>query len=155
MPLQLPNGQEYKPGQPPEPAEDAPPIEAVPDGAEFPEGAVAPIPCVTAFIVYQLPDGRWQVSDDLDAPLVPERKAHLDDFTSGCATSLRDTHTQELINTMANTIGPAIVQNTVQNVMNNLPQAMMNFGQAVRQQGDAAKVTAQLAKDEARRAGRG
>lgn len=157
MPLQLPNGQTYTPPQPdaPEPAEEAlaDAQAALEDGTAEP---VAPemLPCVTAFIVYQLPDGRWQVSDDLDAPLVPERKPHADDMTSGCSTTLRDVQTQEVIAVMAGAIGPSIVQNTVNNVLNNIPQALSNFGQQIRSSAEAAKVAGQLEKDKLR-GGRG
>ena len=135
---------------PPEPAVDAPSIQAVPDGAEFPEGAVAPLPCVTAFIVYMLPDGRWQISDDLDVPLVPERKPHGDDFTAGCATVSRDVATQELISMFAQTLGPGIVQGTAQAVLNG----QMQLGKAMQEKMQNDKLAEQLEAERKRRGGR-
>lgn len=159
MPLQLPDGRTYFA---PEPAEETPvnTTEALDDARAALEDGTAelaapePLPCVTAFIVYMLPDGRWQVADDLDVPLVPDRKPHGDDFTAGCATTMRDVQTQETISTFGNTLGPSLVQAVVQNTLNNLPQAMLNFGQAVRQQGEAAQVAAKLEADRNRRVAR-
>lgn len=151
--LALGNGEMHEVGEPiPEQAlADA--QEALEEGTaeELPPG---PLPCVTAFIVYMLPDGRWQVSDDLDAPLVPERKCHADDLTAGCATTMRDVQTQEVIAVMAGAIGPSIVQNTVNNVLNNIPQALANFGQQIRSNAESAKIAEQLERDKARQARR-
>lgn len=147
--LELPGGQVHEVGQPV-------PDEALADAHEALEEGTAevevpgPLPCITAFIVYQLPDGRWQVSDDLDAPLVPERKCHADDLTAGCSTTMRDVQTQEVIAVMAGAIGPSIVQNTVNNVLNNIPQALANFGQQIRSSAESAKIAEQLERDKAR-----
>lgn len=42
-----------------------------------------PIEAVTAFIAYQLPNGRWESTGDLNAPLIPSRPATLDDIAGG------------------------------------------------------------------------
>lgn len=159
--LELPNGQMHQVGTP---VEEVPvnTTEALADAqAALEEGTATevpepqgPLPCITAFVVYQLPDGRWQIADDLDVPLVPERKPHGDDFTSGCATALRDVQTQEFAAIMAQAIGPSIIQNTVNNVLNNLPKAMMQFGQTIRDSAEANKVRQQLEKEQQARGGR-
>lgn len=147
MPLLGPNGQ---PVPTPEALADA--HAALEDGTAE-EAPAGPLPCVTAFVVYMLPDGRWQVSDDLDVPLVPDRTAHGDDYTAGCATVMRDVQTQEFGQVM-NVVGQGVVQATAQTVLQNLPQVMMQFGGAMRQQAEAAKVAADLEKDKLHRAGR-
>jgi hypothetical protein len=61
--------------------------------APAPEPAVSgPIPCVTAMVVYILPDGRTMVSDDLDVPLQPQRKPSGDELYSMAAIVLKDVH---------------------------------------------------------------
>lgn len=118
---------------------------------ETPPEPAGPIQCVTAFVVYQLPDGLWQVADDLDAPLVPERKAHGDDFTAGCATTLRDVATRETVQGIINSgLGQAIVQSTTQSVIAN----MGLIGQQMAQAQESATVAQKLEKDKLRRGGR-
>lgn len=45
----------------------------------------APQEVVTAFVVFNLPDGRWGVTDDLNAPLVPSRAPGPDDLIAGAS----------------------------------------------------------------------
>lgn len=149
MPLQLPNGQVYRPDQP----DTTTALEDAQTALEEGTAEVVPaepLPCVTAFIIYMLPDGRWQVSTDLDVPLVPERKPHGDDFTSGCATTMRDVATQETVQAAASIIIP----NVAQTILQNIPSVMLQVGQAVRQQTEADRVAEALAKDKQRRGGR-
>jgi hypothetical protein len=105
-----------------------------------------PLPCVTAFIVYQLPTGQWQVADDLDVPLVPERKAQFDDMTAGCSVTLRDVATQETAMAAANLIIP--------NTVNGVIQAQMEVGKKVMEAREAADIARKLEADKHRRGGR-
>lgn len=108
-----------------------------------------PIECQTAFVVYLLPDGQWQVADDLDIPLVPARKPHGDDFTSACATTMRDVATREvanLLNQQANVIIPNIVQGVVQTQMAMAAKAKEQF--------EAQAIAKQLEAEKHRRGGR-
>jgi hypothetical protein len=94
----------------------------------------------TAFIVFQLPNGLWQLATQVDAPLMPARNPQWSDLIGGLAVTARDVHTQE------------IAQQTAQATVN----AQFQLGQAVAQQRQQAQVQAQLAAeaDAQRRAGR-
>lgn len=135
MPLLGPDGQTLLSEVPP------------PDAEPVAEEAVAhaPIPCQTAFVVYLLPDGQWQVADDLDIPLVPERKPHGDDFTSACATTMRDVQTREVA---------ALIQQGVQSTVEGVIQTQMAMAAKAREQFEAQGIAKQLEKDRQRRGGR-
>lgn len=45
----------------------------------------APNRVVTAFLVFQLPNGQWLASEDIAAPIVPTRKPLPDDIIAGTA----------------------------------------------------------------------
>lgn len=108
-----------------------------------------PIECQTAFVVYLLPTGQWQVSDDLDIPLIPARQPHGDDFTSGSATVMRDVATREvagLLNEAANIIVPSTVQGVIQSQMQMAKQAI--------EQREAQTIAAKVEADRQRRGGR-
>lgn len=130
MPLLGPNGRPLNE----EPPADAEPVPAEPTG---------PVEATTAFVVYLLPSGEWQVSDDLDIPLVPGRKPHGDDYTSACATLMRDVQTKEvarLLTEAVNVIVPNTVQGVVQTQMHMAQQAMeAREGQKIAQQLEAEK----------------
>jgi hypothetical protein len=144
MPLLGPDGRPLDAA----PAEEL--LEATPDSADEEAAPPPPLPCVTAFIVYQLPTGQWQVADDIDVPLVPERKAHFDDMTAGCSVTLRDVATQEAAMAAANLIIPNTVQGTVQGVI----QAQMEVGKKVMEAREAADIAKKLEADKHRRGGR-
>lgn len=93
----------------------------------------------TAFIVFQLLNGLWQVATKIDAPLMPQRTFRLPDVIGGLAVTARDVHTRE------------IAQETAQAVVN----AQFQLGQAIAQQRQSAQVQAalQAEQDEARRRG--
>jgi hypothetical protein len=130
------------PGGRPEP--DPEDVTVTPEPAE-------PIECTTAFVVYQLPDGLWQVSTDIDVPLIPQREAHGDDLTSGCSTTLRDVQTRETAQAILNSdFGPAIVSSTTQSVIANMGM----IGQQMVKAKEEAAVTQQLQRDQQRRGGR-
>lgn len=134
MPLLGPDGQ---------PLSEVPPANAEP----VPE-PTGPIECITAFVVYQLPNGLWQVATDLDVPLVPQREAHGDDLTAGCSTTLRDTQTREVVQQIVNgDFGPAIVSSTTQSVI----ASMGLVGQQMIRAKEEADVAAALEKDKQRR----
>lgn len=139
MPLLGPNGQ---------PLSESPPPGAMPveEATSAPSEPTGPIECTTAFLIYQLGNGLWQVSDDIDLVLVPERKCHGDDITSACATIQRDAATREFVALAAQQLVPAIAQQVV--------QAQVQVAGAIRQQAEAAKVAQQLEEDKNRRAGR-
>ena len=127
MPLLGPNGQ---------PLSEAPPAGAEP----VPESG--PVQCVTAFIAYQTPDGKWSLSDDLNIPLVPSRKPHNDDYTAGCSVVLRDVQTHEMAN--------VVIPNTAQMVVN----AQMQMAQQAREQFETAQVRAKMEAEKVRAARR-
>lgn len=108
-----------------------------------------PVECVTAFVVYLLPNGQWQVSDDLDVPLVPGRKPHGDDFTSGCATTMRDVATREVAALLDGAIN-VIIPNTVQGVV----QTQMAMAAKAKEQFEANAIAAKMEQDKHRRGGR-
>lgn len=113
---------------------------------EATSGPSEPIPCITAFTVYQLPNGLWQVTDDINAPLVPERVCNSDDVTAGAAITVRDAATREVVTLIGQQIVPAIVQNVI--------QGQMQVAGAIRQQAESAKLAQQLEEDKKRRGGR-
>ena len=132
MPLLGPNGQ---------PLSEVPPENAEP----VPE-PTGPIEATTAFVVYLLPDGQWQVSDDLDIPLIPARKPNGDDFTGACAVVMRDVTTRETANLLqqqANVIVPNVVQGVI--------QSQMAMAQKAREAMEGQQIAAKL---EAERHGR-
>ena len=143
MPLLGPNGHPLS-EVPPENAEPVPHKEDVAVAAE-PTG---PIECQTAFIVYLLPNGQWQVADDLDLPLMPARKPHGDDFTSGCATTMRDVATREMSQLLSEAVN-LIVPNTVQGVV----QTQMAMAKQAKEQFEATAIAARLEQDKNRRGG--
>jgi hypothetical protein len=62
--------------------------DGAPIGAQPQPAANEPQPpkqVVTAFITYQLPDGRWTVTDDLTDVMVVMRKPSFDDLIAGSA----------------------------------------------------------------------
>ena len=130
MPLLAPNGQ---------PLSSAP--EPVPQDAPETPG---PIPCVTAFIIYQLPDGRWQAADDLDTPLVPGRKPVPDEIYAGASIVLKDALAAEAAITGANLI--------LSNVGKAVVQEQMNMGRQMAEPQANARIKQQI--DEAQQAGR-
>ena len=87
--------------------------EQTPAGSE-PVPDTGPIPCVTAYVLYMLPDGKWQVADDLNVPLVPERKPHGDDFTAGASVVLRDVQTSEVANIVIPNVAQAVINGQMQ-----------------------------------------
>lgn len=95
----------------------------------------------TAFVIFQLLNGLWQLAPEIGVPLVPERKPVFSDYMGGLAVSARDAHTQE------------IAQATAQATVN----AQFQLGQAVAQQRQNAAVQAQIEaeKDKNRRRGGG
>jgi hypothetical protein len=108
-----------------------------------------PVEAVTAFVVYLLPSGEWQVSDDLDIPLMPARKPHGDDFTGACAVVMRDVTTRETANLLqqqANVIIPNVVQGVV--------QTQMAMAEKAREQFEANAIAAKLEKEKRARGGR-
>ena len=130
------------------PLSEVPPPDAEPVPDET--AAPGPIECQTAFVIYLLPDGQWQVSDDLDIPLVPARKPHGDDFTSACATTMRDVATREtalLLQQQVNVIVPNVAQAVIQTQMAMAKQAKEQF--------EAQAIAAKLEKDKQARGGRG
>lgn len=138
MPLLGPSGR---------PLNEEPPADAVPVNTTEPEAPAGPLPCITAFIVYQLPNGQWQVADDIDVPLVPERKPHFDDMTAGCSVTLRDIASHEIAVAAANLIVP--------NTANAVIQGQMAMGQKMAEQREAQLIAAKLeAEQKARRGGR-
>ena len=126
MPLQAPNGQ---------PLSSAP--EPAPQDTAEPSG---PIPCVTAFVIYQLPDGRWQAADDLDIPLVPGRKPVPDEIYAGASIVLKDALAAEAAITSANLVLSNVGQAVIQEQMNMAQQmAEQQAARAVQQQMEADK----------------
>jgi hypothetical protein len=119
----------------------------VDEATSGPSEPTGPIECITAFVVYQLPNGLWQVSDDLDVPLMPERKCNGDDITAGAAITQRDAATREMIGLAVQQLIPAIVQNVI--------NAQMQLGQAIRNQQQQEVVQQKLESDKQRRGGRG
>jgi hypothetical protein len=107
--------------------------------------APEPVECVTAFIIYQLPDGRWQAADDLDTPLVPARKPVPDEIYAGCSIVLKDALAAEAAITSANLV--------LQNVGQAVVQAQMQVGQQMAQARQAKAVQEELEKQK-RQAGR-
>lgn len=75
MPLLGPNGQPI-PAQP-SPAEPKP---STPTQEETPQ---PPARVVTAFLVFQLPNGQWAASEDIFTPIVPSRAPQPDDLIGG------------------------------------------------------------------------
>lgn len=117
-------------------------------GLSYPE---CPIDAVTACVVYQLPDGLWQVSDELAIPLVPQRTVVPADVIGGLSVTLRDTQTREIVQGILNSdFGPAIVQSTTQSVIGN----MGLIGQQMAQAKESVTVAQKLEQDRARRGGR-
>jgi hypothetical protein len=108
-----------------------------------------PIECQTAFVVYLLPDGQWQVADDLDIPLIPARKPHGDDYTSGSATVMRDVSTREVAALLTEAVN-VIIPNTVQGVI----QGQMAMAAKAREQFEANAIAEKLEADKSRRGGR-
>lgn len=108
--------------------------------------AIAPPPeaieAQTAFVVYLLDNGQWQVSDDLDIPLMPKRKPHGDDFTSGAATVMRDVATRELA---------GLLQQQADVIVSGVIQTQMAMAAKAREQMEAQGIAKQIAKDQARR----
>lgn len=92
---------------------------------------------ITAFVIFQLPNGLWQLAPKVDVPLVPAREPRWSDYQGGLAVVARDAHTQEIATATANA--------TV--------QAQFQLGQAVAQQRQNAAIQAKLEsdKDAARR----
>ena len=105
-----------------------------------PGDAPEPIPCVTAFIIYQLPDGRWQAADDLDTPLVPGRKPVPDDIYAGASIVLKDALAAEAAITGANLI--------LSNVGKAVVQEQMNMGRMMAEQQANARVQQQMAESQ-------
>ena len=129
MPTLLsPNGQPLAPEPAPQDAPETP----------------GPIPCVTAFIIYQLPDGRWQAADDLDTPLVPGRKPVPDEIYAGASIVLKDALAAEAAITSANLV--------LNNVGKAVVQEQMNMGRQMAEAQANARIKQQL--DEAQQAGR-
>src|SRR6185312_7290330 len=93
------------------PLSESPPAdaEAISDPSTDGHDPTAPIPCITAMVIYLLPNGLWQLSDDLDVPLMPERKIHPDDVTGACAVIGRDAATREFVGLATNQLVPSIV----------------------------------------------
>jgi hypothetical protein len=80
---------------------------------------------------------------------VPERKPHGDDFTSACATTMRDVATREvavLLQQTAELLIPNIVQGVVQTQMAMAKKAQEQF--------EANAIAAKLEKDKHARGGR-
>lgn len=105
--------------------------------------------CITAFTPYLTHDGRWLISADLNDPIQPDRAPTDAEVIGACIVAQRDVQTQEAVNGAASIIIP----NVVQQVLQNLPNVMMQFGAAVKQQAEAQKVATQLEKDKKRRGG--
>lgn len=141
MPLLGPDGR---------PLNENPPADAEPVPDEVAEEAAitGPIECQTAFVVYLLPNGQWQVADDLDIPLVPARKPHGDDFTSGCATTMRDVTTREVAVLLQQQVN-VIVPNTVKGVI----ETQMAMAQQAREQMEAQGIARKIEADRTRRGG--
>jgi len=117
-------------------------------GLSYPQEAII---AETAFIVYQLPNGLWQVSDDLDIPLVPQRTTVPTDVVGGLSVTLRDTQTREIVQGIVQgDFGPAIVQSTTQSVI----ASMGMVGQQMAEARDKAAVAAKIEADRQRRGGR-
>lgn len=140
MPLLGPNGHPLS-EVPPENAEPVPDEEAI--------APAGPIECQTAFVVYLLPSGQWQVSDDLDIPLMPARKPHGDDYTSACATTMRDVQSRELAGLLDQAVN-LIVPNVVQGVV----QTQMAMAAKAKEQFEAQAIAQKLEADKHRRGGR-
>ena len=125
MPLLAPNGQPLAPEPAPQDAPETP----------------GPIPCVTAFIIYQLPDGRWQAADDLDTPLVPGRKPVPDEIYAGASIVVKDALAAEAAITSANLVLQNVGQAVIQEQMKMAQQmAQQQQSMAVRQQMEADKL---------------
>ena len=146
MPLLGPNGQPLSEFPPP----DAMPVDEATSAPSEAFDPTAPIPCITAMVIYQLPNGLWQLSDDLDVPLMPERKIQGDDVTGACAVIGRDSATREFVALAGNQLVPSIVQNVVQNVI----QAQIGAAQAFQQQAENKKIALKVEQDKQRRGGR-
>lgn len=103
----------------------------------YPEGEVE---VTTAFVVFLLPTGLWQLAPQVDAPLIPSRPPTYTDVRGGLAVTMRDIHTRE------------IAQQTAQATIS----AQFQVGQAVAQQRENAMLQQKLEadKDKARRGGR-
>lgn len=140
MPLLGPSGQ---------PLSEVPPPDAEPVPDEEAIAPAGPIECQTAFVVYLLPDGQWQVADDLDIPLMPARKPHGDDYTSACATTMRDVATRELAGLLNEAVN-VIIPNTVQGVV----QTQMAMAQKAKEQFEANAIAQKIEADKNRRGGR-
>lgn len=110
---------------------------------DYPEG---PVRVVTAFIIYQLPDGLWQAATDLDIPLVPERSTISSDVIGGLSVSLRDVSTQEIVQQTANAVIPNVIQGVVQTQMAMAAKAKEQF--------EANAIAAKMEQDKHRRGGR-
>jgi len=110
------------------------------DNFHYPYSDSREVECVTAFVVFQLPNGLWQAVPDAKAPLIPQRQSVQEDIIGGSAVTMRDIHTQE------------IAQMTAQATV----QAQFQLGQAVAEQRQQAMLQQQLEaeKDKARRGGR-
>ncbi len=118
MPLLAPNGERV----------------SLPDRpADEPE-VQGPVECVTAFVVYQLPDGRWQAADDLDVPLVPGRKPIPDEIYAGCSVITKDTIVHESAVVAAKLVIPNTAEAVVQRQLQLGQQAMQARENAMIQQ---------------------
>lgn len=103
----------------------------------YPEGEVD---VVTAFVVFQLPTGLWQLTNEVSAPLIPQRPPIHADVLGGLTVTMRDIHIREG------------AQQTAQATIN----AQFQVGQAIAEQRQSAQMQQQLAaeKDKLRRGGR-
>lgn len=77
MPLVGANGEPLSAGQPQD--------QTQPGDDQTPEEPKPPVRAVTAFLVYQLPIGRWLATDNLAEAIVPMRQATFDDIIAGTA----------------------------------------------------------------------
>ena len=110
------------------------------DNFHYPYGEAREVTCVTAFTIFQLPNGLWQAVPDVNVPLIPQRQSVQEDIIGGSATTMRDIHTRE------------IAQMTAQATIN----AQFQVGQAMAQQRENALAQQQIERDRdlARRGGR-
>lgn len=74
-------------------ADGNPAVPAVPARPQQTQNDEPPAPTrvTTAFLVYQLPNGSWNVTADAGLPIVPSRPATPDDFISGASNVVAKT----------------------------------------------------------------
>ena len=78
----------------------------------------------TAFLVFLTPDGQYQVSPDINIPIVPERGPTRDEIVAGSHIVIKDMQIQE--------------------TLENIPPVLMQFQQVMMQRAQDAQLQQQV-----------